>query len=310
MLSPSLKQQQAIPSNQFADPTHRWLPIRTQAELNAAYRVLSKPGTPDAVKEQAIALATSHHLALPPAWQNHQMAQGRAQMAGALATVTDSAFTGDQSGVSDSHRDALQAALLAALLLVYLGRTSEARAALSQSGLFSMSSDALATLHAFVADRAQLIQAGINARIAQLKTALSSGSTTAERAAATNSLPKPVRDALSGLEGAATSEERATAHDALKQSIHDYHAGTLGPFMDSTTVHAALIDTYQSVESATPGVSMADSVLWEWVRNTEWKHDGCQEAEDASPAPLDTLIGLAGSAPSVHLGCDCDLHPA
>lgn len=308
MLSPALKRQQAIPSNQFADPAHRWLPIRTQAELNAAYRVLSKPGTPDAVKEQAIALATSHHLALPPAWQNHQMAQGRAQMAGALATVTDQAFAADQSGVSDQHRDAFQAALLAALLLVYLGRTSEARAAVSQSGLFSMSGDALATLHAFVADRARLIQTGINARIAQLKTALSAGSTPSERTAATNSLPLVVRDALSGLEGAASNEERQAAHDALKQSIHDYHAGTLGPFMDSTTVHAALIDTYQSVESITPGVSMADAVQWEWSQRTQC-HDDCEDADAASPASLNTLYAITGGPPAIHVGCACTLTP-
>ncbi len=184
--------------------------------------------------------------------------------------------------VNDRHRKELAAALLIALLALYRRRT---RQTLDALGLTTtpvvVSASTMAWLTAFANDRAAKAQRGINLRLGQAVTELPDG-------------------ADAGVQRAALQQART--------EMRDYNGTWLVPFLISTVVHQELVDTYRDLPSSMPGVSLADAVPWTWEQFTS-NPDDCAEAAAASPASLDTLLGITGSPPPVHERCLCQLSP-
>lgn len=71
----------------------------------------------------------------------------------------------------------------------------------------------------------------------------------------------------------------------------------------------ARADAYtEAPDPQNPGQSAADGTLWTWTQNSAYD-DRCAAAADASPAPRDQLIAIAGGEPQTHPGCMCELSP-
>jgi hypothetical protein len=85
-----------------------------------------------------------------------------------------------------------------------------------------------------------------------------------------------------------------------------YNAKTLIPFMVGFAAVAALVDTYQSIDSNVDGKSVAQAIDWTWTQNSDFP-DECMDAAAASPAPLDELLAIGGGAPPAHPNCNCEL---
>jgi hypothetical protein len=176
--------------------------------------------------------------------------------------------------VSDDDRTRFEDDLLAALLLVYTGAARAALAQLGVSGEPEISDDTQATLAAFAAERATLVQTGVNARIDALD-------------------PDAADEMLV----------------ALRQEIEAYNRTTLIPYMTRWASQHALEDTYrQTPASDGSDRSALDEHDWEWAQETNFE-DSCSDAANASPASHGDLVALAGSSPPAHEGCQCSLTP-
>lgn len=173
--------------------------------------------------------------------------------------------------VSDDDRKKIEAGILVALRLIYLGR---AREALDRLGLIdqeaTIPADAEASLAAFAAERAGYIQTGINQR-------------------------------LNGLSGA--------EYDQALREIQQHNDQWLKPFLSSTASHQGLVDTYQNTPGQDSGKSAAEETLWVWTQFTD-NPDDCAEAMGISPAPLAEIQEAAGvDMPPAHDKCKCTLFP-
>lgn len=185
--------------------------------------------------------------------------------------------------MTDADRRRLEAALAAALLLIYAGK---ARQALDGLALFErtwrITPEIRQRINAFAADRAQKVHDGINQRLD------ASGA----------DLPP---DASPG--------DHQRARRTSLSEIAAYNAHVLSPFMVAWTGMQALLDVYRGTESeTTPGKSRADDTQWTWEQRTSFQ-DECGDAASASPAPLDELLGIAGAPPPLHPRCLCTLSP-
>lgn len=179
-----------------------------------------------------------------------------------------------------TDRDKLEGALLAALLLVYAAKV---RATLDHLGLKAQPAivpgAAKQKLAAFAKLRAQKVQDGINQAIAAT---------------------------LASLPDDATGADQQAALSQCRQKVDEHNDEVLIPFLLKTATAAALIETYQSIQSTKPGKTLAEAVDWTWRQNTDFEDD-CTAADAASPAPLQELIAIGGGIPPTHPGCLCDL---
>lgn len=180
--------------------------------------------------------------------------------------------------MTESDRQKLEAAIAAALLLIYLGRRKQALRNLKQT------EDALALtvaerrkIEGFATDRSRLVQQGIAQHIDHAVGAADEGA-----AAATSAVE--------------------TAH----ASIRRYNIRTLIPFLASWAKHQAVKDTYQRVRiDDNPATHAQD---WEWTQVTDYS-DECQAAAAMGAAPLKDILVVTGSWPPIHSRCQCSLEP-
>lgn len=183
--------------------------------------------------------------------------------------------------VSDGQRDRLRDAILMALILLYLAHANAARTKLGAAPLTEVDDATRARLAAYADQRAALVQSGAGIQLDR-----------ADNAAA---------DAR---------QDPNTVRSAAVASMQRYNRDTLIVGIGLWAMTQATLDTYRSTpDPANPNQSAAAARLWVWRQNTT-NPDSCAAAEDASPASLDDLIGIAGDAPAVHPGCLCELFPA
>jgi hypothetical protein len=184
--------------------------------------------------------------------------------------------------VTDDDRHRIEEAIAASALLMYLGAKREAHYALGVSQAPAADDDQRAEIIDFAAQRAQLVQTGINTRVAAAVAALGD---------------RPAED-----------EVRAAVHAALAE-IATYHAAVLIPYITSWAYHRGLVDAYHETIDPATGRPHAESQQWIWTQTTDCVDD-CTEAAAASPASVDDLIAIAGGPPPAHPRCACDLAPA
>ena len=176
--------------------------------------------------------------------------------------------------IDEQKRKEIEAALLAALLLIYRGSHRAALAALGVAADPTVSPDAEKRIAAFAQDRAEKIADGINGRM----------------------------DAAGQPDADATPGEQS-------ENISDYNAAVLAPFLRSWAWHQGMIDAYrQTPAQASPDDSALDETSWVWTQTTDY-NDECTAADAASPASYDDLIAITGAPPPVHERCQCLLAP-
>jgi hypothetical protein len=188
----------------------------------------------------------------------------------------------DLPAVNDDERRRLQDAITAAALLIYLGAKREAQYTLGVTQAPVADDDQRAAINEFGAQRAQLIQTGINTRLAAAVAALGDD---------------PSEDAA-----------HAAVHAALGE-IATYHTAVLVPYITSWAYHRGLVDAYHETVDPMTGRSHAESTQWVWTQYTDCMDD-CSDAAAASPAPYDDLAAITGGPPPAHPRCACDLSPA
>lgn len=144
------------------------------------------------------------------------------------------------------------------------------------------SQDVLDNLHAFSADEAARIPGAYNDRLL----------------AVVSKLPDEANEA----------EIRAVVQQ-FRDDVKTYNAEHLIPRQERFSRHLARRDLLTKNRDAQTGRRLVDVVPVRWVRQAGDQPDPCGDAEARSPAPLDVLIGIAGSMPPVHFGCACDAVP-
>jgi hypothetical protein len=180
-----------------------------------------------------------------------------------------------EPGLTDQQRHDLEAALAAALIMIYNHHQQAAFAKLGavERGLH-LSPGAMVKLNAKAREVAASVQAGVSQRLT-----------------AAQNEPDP-----------------ATATDQAKAGIHRYNDATLIPYLVSFAAQSGLTDAYAQTPSDRQGVSMRDAVLWVWDRTSGCDFDDpCGDAQDASPASYDELMAITGSCPPLHRRCACQV---
>lgn len=266
------QERMRLPLSDFGQPDDRKFPILDAADVTAALLLLNRAKNPKATKRRIIQIARRKGIAIPPSPDDTLYTEGARAVPAAVA---------------EPDHDTRNAALLAALLLMYRGKAKDARTVIANGtpmlGLTDMaalgsdlplSARTQAKLSAFAADLADSIDRGVAQRMA-----------------------------VAGLPGKPTVAETV-------RSIEQYNRATLIPYIQSWARHQALVDTYAAIPANDgTGRSMLEAIDWEWEQNSE-NPDECEEAEAASPAPYGDLIAITGSEPPVHRNCACTLEPA
>lgn len=184
--------------------------------------------------------------------------------------------------VTDDDRDELAAALIAALTLIYKGQQAQALQKLGQNPVsFAIPLYAQQQIESFANRRADLIQAGINSRMAQ--------SDNQQQTA--DSIDQYHNDVL--LPFLISTVTHNALIDAYRSVPADMGNGPL--------THGATYTMPQGDGSA------ADNTLWEWKQNSSFVDD-CTDAQDMSPAPLRDIESQFGRPPA-HPNCRCSLTP-
>jgi len=186
-----------------------------------------------------------------------------------------------ESALSDDDRQKLEAALAAAITLIYQHHQTEAFAQLNAlERSLHLTPAAMQKINAKAREVADSVQAGINSRIAAAY----------DQATQDGSNP-------------------TTAAASARQSIHGYNDTTLTPYLVSWAAQRGVIDAYSAVPNPDlQGQSMRDAVQWEWQQLADYP-DECAEAAAASPASYDELTGITGGDPPIHRNCGCSLTP-
>lgn len=185
--------------------------------------------------------------------------------------------------VTDKHRKQLAQGLAAAVTARYLLAKRSAQSSLGQSSDPVVTVAAAKAIHDFAVDRAQRAQNGVNARLAR---------------------------ALKDLPTDAPPSARRQALLDARRAMDQYNGDHLAPWMDQWAENRGRADAYAETPARDgSGRSLRDSVPWTWEQLTDYQ-DRCTDAAEASPAPYDVLVALAGGPPQTHDGCRCLLFPA